>query len=219
MDSDSWISARLSAASRRYQSRSDLYLGGYDDMEGDDDSRAEFLCPFCAEDYDVVGLCCHIDEEHPVEAKNGVCPVCGKKVGMDLVGHITMQHGNFLKVQRKRRSRKGGSSSTLQLLKRELREGTLQSLFGGSAYAASSTSEPDPLLSSFIYNPVAADEPVSSQPCPSVETTLVKESSKDDFLERKSQELQLSDKDKQEKTRRFEFVQGLLMSTILNDDL
>ena len=27
-----------------------------------------------------------------------VCPVCGKRVGMDLVGHITMQHGNFLKI-------------------------------------------------------------------------------------------------------------------------
>lgn len=30
------------------------------------------MCPFCAEDYDVVGLCCHIDEEHTIEAKNGV---------------------------------------------------------------------------------------------------------------------------------------------------
>jgi len=50
----------------------DLYLGGHEDADGDDDLRSEFLCPFCAEDYDVVGLCCHIDEEHPVEAKNGV---------------------------------------------------------------------------------------------------------------------------------------------------
>ncbi|KAE9591657.1 putative drought induced 19 type, zinc-binding protein [Lupinus albus] len=98
MDSDSWISARLSNSSRRYHSRSDLYLGGHEDLDGEDDLRSEFLCPFCAEDYDVVGLCCHIDEEHPLEAKNGVCPVCGKKVGMDLVGHITMQHGNFLKI-------------------------------------------------------------------------------------------------------------------------
>ncbi|KAE9594924.1 putative drought induced 19 type, zinc-binding protein [Lupinus albus] len=98
MDSDSWISARLSNSSRRYHSRSDLYLGGHDDLDGGDDHRTEFLCPFCAEDYDVVGLCFHIDEDHPLEAKNGVCPVCGKKAGMDLVGHITMQHGNFLKI-------------------------------------------------------------------------------------------------------------------------
>jgi len=50
-----------------------LYLGGgYEDLEGEDDLKAEFICPFCAEDFDIVGLCCHIDEEHPVEAKNGV---------------------------------------------------------------------------------------------------------------------------------------------------
>ena len=50
----------------------DLYLGSHDDISGDDHLRAEFMCPFCAEDYDVVGLCCHIDEEHRVEADNGV---------------------------------------------------------------------------------------------------------------------------------------------------
>ena len=49
----------------------DLYR--HEENEGDEDLKAEFLCPFCAEDFDVVGLCCHIDEEHPVEAKNGVC--------------------------------------------------------------------------------------------------------------------------------------------------
>lgn len=44
----------------------------YEETDLDEDLKAEFLCPFCAEDFDVVGLCCHIDEEHPVEAKNGV---------------------------------------------------------------------------------------------------------------------------------------------------
>lgn len=48
----------------------DLYA--HDETDGDDELKAEFLCPFCVEDFDVVGLCCHIDEEHPVEAKNGV---------------------------------------------------------------------------------------------------------------------------------------------------
>ena len=43
-----------------------------EDIDGEDESRPEFLCPFCAEDFDVVGLCCHIDEEHSIEAKNGV---------------------------------------------------------------------------------------------------------------------------------------------------
>ncbi|XP_075655913.1 protein DEHYDRATION-INDUCED 19 homolog 4-like isoform X2 [Castanea sativa] len=208
MDSDSWNTRR------RFQSRSDLFLA-HEEMDGDEESKAEFLCPFCAEDYDVVGLCCHIDEEHPVEVKNGVCPICAKRVGMDIVSHITMQHGSFLKVQRKRRFRKGA----LSLLRKELREGNLQSLFGGSTCIVSSNTEPDPLLSSFIYNAPIVDEPVSVKPHSLVETSMVKESSKEDFLERNFQQLVLSDKDQEEKTRKCEFVQGLLLSTILDDGL
>lgn len=47
-------------------------LMGFEEIDGDDDIREEFPCPFCSEYFDIVGLCCHIDEEHPVEAKNGV---------------------------------------------------------------------------------------------------------------------------------------------------
>ncbi|XP_054785794.1 protein DEHYDRATION-INDUCED 19 homolog 4-like [Prosopis cineraria] len=214
MDSDSWISARLSTSSRRYQSRSDHpCLGGIDDTDGDDDFRAEYLCPFCGDEYDVLGLCCHIDEEHPVEANTGICPVCAKKVGMDLVGHITMQHRNFLKAHHKRRYRRGGSGSAFSLL----RKGALQSLFGGSSYAAPSNSTPDPLLSSFIHNSVVADESLSLMSCPSVEANPVRDGSKDDLLERKPQESQSSEEDKMEKARRYEFIQGLLSSTILED--
>ncbi|URD79875.1 hypothetical protein MUK42_02346 [Musa troglodytarum] len=76
----------------------DLYLGFEELDGGEDDPRAEFPCPFCSEDFDIVGLCCHIDDEHPVEAKNGVCPVCAASIGLDLVGHLTTQHGNFFKI-------------------------------------------------------------------------------------------------------------------------
>lgn len=214
--SDSWVSTRISNSSRRYHSRSDLYM---EESEGNDDFRAEYLCPFCAEDYDVVSLCCHIDDHHPIQAKNGVCPVCGKKVGVDLVGHITTQHGSFLRVQRKRRVRKGGSGSTITMLRRELREGALQSLLGGSTFIGSSNSEPDPLLSSFMFSPLVADESSSATPPASIQGALVKESSKDYFLERKPKQLQLSEEDKVENARRFEFVQGLLLSTILEDKL
>ncbi|KAF2582114.1 hypothetical protein F2Q68_00002694 [Brassica cretica] len=73
MDSNSWINCpsvfSSSSSSRRCQSRSG---GGYEDLEGEDDLKSEFICPFCAEVFDIVGLCCHIDEEHPVEVKNGV---------------------------------------------------------------------------------------------------------------------------------------------------
>lgn len=49
----------------------DMFMG-FEEIDGDDDIREEFPCPFCSEYFDIVGLCCHIDEEHPLEAKNGV---------------------------------------------------------------------------------------------------------------------------------------------------
>ncbi|XP_010259423.1 PREDICTED: protein DEHYDRATION-INDUCED 19 homolog 3-like [Nelumbo nucifera] len=223
MEADSW-SGRVSTSSRRYQSalpsRSDLYFG-FEEIDGDDDTRAEFPCPFCSEDFDIVGLCCHIDDEHPVEAKNGVCPVCAMRVGMDMVGHITMQHGNFFKMQRRRKFRKGGSHSTLSLLRKELREGNLQSLLGGSSYVVSSSNTaPDPLLSSFIYNLPTIDEPRTVPSNSSAEASSVKKSLDESVLERSVQPSSpVSIKDQEEKARRCEFVQGLLLSTILVDKL
>lgn len=49
-----------------------MYLGLEDTDGGEDDSRAEFPCPFCFEDFDLVGLCCHLDDEHPMEVKNEI---------------------------------------------------------------------------------------------------------------------------------------------------
>ncbi|KAG5549047.1 hypothetical protein RHGRI_014425 [Rhododendron griersonianum] len=95
------------------------------------------------------------------------------RVGVDMVAHITLQHGNIFKMQRKRKSRRGGSHSTLSLLRKELREGNLQSLFGGSSRIASSTNTaPDPLLSSFILP--MADDFGSLQLHSSAETASVK---------------------------------------------
>ena len=226
MESNSWSfrfsnsSSSSSSSSRRRQSRSDLFLGGgYEEIDGDEDFKAQFLCPFCAEDFDIVGLCCHIDEEHPVEAKNGVCPVCAKRVGMDIVSHITMQHGNFLKVQRKRRLRKGGSNLTFSMLRKELREGNLQALLGGSSFLPSPNVEADLLLSSFMFSPPTVDKPLSLQPLSIAEASVVKESGNKEFLGRKPQQSQLSDKDHEEKARRCEFIQGLLMSTFLDNNL
>ncbi|XP_022746124.1 protein DEHYDRATION-INDUCED 19 homolog 3-like [Durio zibethinus] len=190
MDAGSW-SARLSSASKRYQtalqSRSDMFMG-FEEIDGVDDIREEFPCPFCSEYFDIVGLCCHIDDEHPVEAKNG----------------------------RKRKSRKGGSHSTLSLLRRELREGNLQSLFGSSScIVSSSNSAADPLLSSFILPMV--DDYVSVHPHFSSETSTTKKSSDVNKSERNVQSSPLSVKDQKEKAKRCEFVKGLLLSTILDD--
>ncbi|XP_057961377.1 protein DEHYDRATION-INDUCED 19 homolog 3-like isoform X2 [Malania oleifera] len=219
MDAESLWSARLSA-SKRYQSallsRSDMFMG-FEEIDGDEELREEFPCPFCTEYFDIVGLCCHIDDEHPVEAKNGVCPICTMRVGVDMVAHITLQHGNIFKLQRKRKSRKGGSHSTLSLLRKELREGNLQSLFGGSCMVSSSNAAPDPLLSSFILP--MADYPVSVQPQFLPETVSVKKQSDENTSERHVQSSPMSTKDKEEKTRRCEFVHGLLLSTIIDENL
>ncbi|TYJ23937.1 hypothetical protein E1A91_A08G226900v1 [Gossypium mustelinum] len=219
MDADTW-SVRLSSASKRYQSslesRSNMLMG-FEEID-EDDIREEFPCPFCSEYFDIVGLCCHIDDEHPVEAKNGVCPVCALRVGVDMVAHITLQHGNIFKMQRKRKSRKGGSHSTLSLLKKELREGNLQTLLGGSScIVSSSNSAPDPLLSLFILPMV--DDFVSDQPPFRTETSRNNKSSDMNKSERTIQSSPLSVKDQEEKAKRCECVQGLLLSTIVDDIL
>lgn len=86
-------------------------------------------------------------------------------------------------MQRKRKTRKGGSHSTLSLLRKELREGNFQTLFGSSSCMVSSSSAaPDPLLSSFIL-PVA-DEYIGVQPQILAETTSTKKNSNDNVLER-----------------------------------
>ncbi|XP_073313090.1 protein DEHYDRATION-INDUCED 19 homolog 3-like [Primulina huaijiensis] len=228
MDSNSWA-ARLTSATKSYksalQSRSGLkwdnfdaeMLMGFEELEVEDDTREEYICPFCSEYFDIVGLCCHIDDEHPVETNNGVCPVCSVRVGVDMVAHITLQHGNIFKMQRKRKSRKSGSYSTLSLLRRELKEGNLQSLFGGSASSVSSSNAaPDPLLSSFILPMVQDFESVPSNT--STVSVSVEKSTTDGISERKVQEPPLSIKDKEEKTKRCEFVQGILFSKVLDDN-
>jgi hypothetical protein len=70
------------------------------------------------------------------------------------------------------------------LFRKELREAGLHSLLGGSSSTASSNSEPDTLLQSFIFNPVVGDEAVSEQSNSSIEAAIVNDSSKDDFVER-----------------------------------
>ncbi|KVH90244.1 Drought induced 19/ RING finger protein 114 [Cynara cardunculus var. scolymus] len=275
MDPNSW--ARLStynSSSRRYPSRSADAFHLVEETDGDD-PRPEYLCPFCAEDFDIVGLCCHIDEEHTVQAKNGVIkheivtsPRCARYVQkgwelvwlvilpcsmevfskypsievlsvlavyhLHLVGYVhmfekrsedTTENEDNLSilyhVQRKRRFRRVGPNSTLSILKKELREGNLQSLLGGSSFLVPSSmnTEPDPLLSSFMHN--TAVEPLQDlNHSSTVEMSIVESSNKDlSARSEKHQGGRLSGEDEEEKGRRSAFVQGLLLSTFLDDDL
>ncbi|XP_020267599.1 protein DEHYDRATION-INDUCED 19 homolog 2-like [Asparagus officinalis] len=218
MELDSWT--RLSKRDQSaLQSRYDLYLGFGGIDGGDEEARVEFSCPFCSEDFDDVGLCFHIDDEHPVEAKNGVCPVCAARVGSDFVAHLTMQHGDFFKMQRRRRFCRGssGSHSTLSLSRKELIDGNLKNLLGGSSYAVhSSDTAADPFLSSLIYTFPMVDSSRDTQPMSLEEESLVNKSSDVKAIE--SVEPSLSGKEQKERACRSELVRWLLLSTVFDDN-
>ncbi|KAG6704040.1 hypothetical protein I3843_07G111400 [Carya illinoinensis] len=216
MEDDDW-SFGFSTPSRAYRSTTDLCID-WEEVEADDDLKAEYPCPFCPEDFDLVGLCCHIDEEHPIEADYGVCPVCATKVGMNMVGHITTQHGNFFKNWHKLKLCKGESYSTFSSSRKEFQNGHFQSLLAGSSPAVSTSKmAPDSLLS-FLYNGPAAVKSESVQPDSSTEVSMEDENPDESRLVRNFQ-VPLSDKEKEEKARRCEFVQGLFLSTIFDDSL
>ncbi|KAH0922355.1 hypothetical protein HID58_022373 [Brassica napus] len=42
------------------------------EVEGEDEFREEYACPFCSDYFDIVSLCCHIDEDHPMDTINGI---------------------------------------------------------------------------------------------------------------------------------------------------
>jgi hypothetical protein len=43
-----------------------------DEERGAEEETDELACPFCGDEFDGVGLCLHIDDEHQVETKAGV---------------------------------------------------------------------------------------------------------------------------------------------------
>jgi len=90
-------------------------------------------------------------------------------------------------MQRRRRFRRGssGSHSTLSLLRKELREGNLQALLGGSSCAVPpSNAASDPFLSSLIYTLPMADSSREIQPECLAEESLVNNSSDVKSVER-----------------------------------
>ena len=42
---------------------------GIDDFEVEDEVRPDFPCPYCYEDFDIVSLCSHLEDEHSCESK------------------------------------------------------------------------------------------------------------------------------------------------------
>ncbi|KAG6641284.1 hypothetical protein CIPAW_09G062900 [Carya illinoinensis] len=185
MDSDFWTS-RLAAAKRQYalqhhHQSSHLDRSSIDEFEVDDEVRPDFPCPYCYEDFDIVSLCSHLEDEHSFESKVTVCPICSVKVVQDMLSHITLQHGHLFKLQRRRRLRRVAipNSQALSLLGRDLREAHLQVLLGGGGNRSNSvnmsTAATDPFLSSLILNfPASEAEEISKSVAASAEDASTK---------------------------------------------
>ncbi|KAI8574798.1 hypothetical protein RHMOL_Rhmol01G0381600 [Rhododendron molle] len=217
----------------------DLHMDMEEDSEEEnDDLKPEYVCPFCLDDFDLVGFCCHVDNGHTIEAKSGICPVCAKKVGINMAVHIITQHGSILNISflfsskggyllntltevyalYKKRLRHGGSHPTLSLLRKRSQEEYDDPLVEESSRVVSSFDiAADPTLSSLIYNPPPADVPEIR--LSTAEANIAEESSDKFSLERIIDPSPFSNKDQEEKARRCKFVQGLLFSTFLDDGL
>ncbi|XP_021722268.1 protein DEHYDRATION-INDUCED 19 homolog 3-like isoform X2 [Chenopodium quinoa] len=184
MDDRTWNFSLSTSSSKYNQSYSDNLLD-YEEYDGDTDIEVDYPCPFCSEDFDIVGLCCHIEEEHYDESKRGVCPICGTSVGADLVEHIAFQHENIYKSGSKTRH----------------------------SHAV------DQLLSSFVRSYSTTPEIKSKPSCSSVDAPVTEEVVDEDTLEREMNTLVISEEKQEEHAQKCKFMQSLVFSTILDDDL
>ncbi|CAN0889081.1 Protein DEHYDRATION-INDUCED 19 homolog 2 [Linum grandiflorum] len=192
MEDDKWSIGRLSSASSRsfqLQDRkllSDLCIDFEEDT--DDYLMADYPCPYCEEDFDLVELCCHIDDEHPYEPSS-----------------------------EKLKRRKGDSRSPLSSLKKEVADDYWSSLFSqSSGQVFPSTSD---LLLSFIQSMPSVDK--AEKDVPFLETQIEAANGQSEDKKRSSSAVTsapLSDKELTEKTNKSRFVQGLLLSTMFDDD-
>ncbi|XP_019088902.1 PREDICTED: protein DEHYDRATION-INDUCED 19 homolog 5-like isoform X1 [Camelina sativa] len=180
----------------------------------DDEMAVEYPCPFSSDDYDLVELCHHIDEEHhQLDANNGICPVCSRWVKMHMVDHITTQHRDVLKLEQKQRLYKDETYSAFSPGTRKY----LQSLMDEPLSTNhTSKSVPDPLLS-FIYNPPSQNQSKLVLPNLSGEASLEEKSSIRDSSEKDGKLLSpLSDTELLEKAKKREFVKCLISSAIFD---
>lgn len=44
----------------------------FEELHEDDELKTAYPCPFCDEDFDLLDLCCHIDDLHSTQANTGV---------------------------------------------------------------------------------------------------------------------------------------------------
>ncbi|KAL3849727.1 hypothetical protein ACJIZ3_011609 [Penstemon smallii] len=161
----------------------------FNDVENEGKSD-ELACPFCLEDFDVLGLCCHIDADHRMEVKPGICPFCATKVVINMASHVITQHD-------------------------KLQEKHLRCIKESPSVDSSSNVAAESMLLSFVNNPETADTPRTIEATTSIESSESGRISGDDSLERTLSSTTTNMKN--EKGRRCEFVQELVFSTFLDD--
>ncbi|CAA7054194.1 unnamed protein product [Microthlaspi erraticum] len=166
------------------------------EFEDGDEMAVNYPCPFCSDDYDLAELCDHIDEEHALDANNGICPVCSRRVKNDMKQSL---HKNELDSGFSPRTKK-----------------YLESLIDDEPRFTNRSSKtvPDSLLS-FIYNPPSPNLPKLVLPNLSTGASVEDKSSIRDSAEKKLLS-PLSDTELREKAKKTEFVQGLVSSTMFN---
>ncbi|XP_028771120.1 protein DEHYDRATION-INDUCED 19 homolog 3 [Neltuma alba] len=210
-----------STASRGYPSKIkshfELFID-FEEVDGDDELKTAYSCPFCGEDFDLLELCCHLEEDHPVEAKTEICPLCLTWVGTNLVEHISA-HRSILESQIKPGYPKFEPYGALSLSRKDLLDGDgcWPSFSTGSSSEISTSKTACDQLLSFLHCPAAPDERENLQPASSSEVSIEKVDSKESVLARNGQQ-SFSDEDEIWKAQRGAFVQELLISTILDPD-
>ncbi|KAL7588178.1 hypothetical protein Lser_V15G41410 [Lactuca serriola] len=194
----------------------DSYIDLEDSEEEEEESDLEIGCPYCSEGFDALGLCVHLEDQHPIEIKSGVCPLCVTNMGRNMISHLIIQHESILKGLCKRKVYDDESFSIMSLLRKKLQEHSRLSLqkesestsVTSSSFSSSNNAATDPLLLSFVYNP--------PQTHSSAETSSSKMLSKDDTLD---SDIIPACKDHEEKAQKSDFIQTILLSTIFPDNL
>ncbi|XP_073156361.1 protein DEHYDRATION-INDUCED 19 homolog 4-like [Henckelia pumila] len=192
--------------------------GEYEDEEVNDaengEKSEELACPFCIEDFDVLGLCCHIDADHRVEVKPGICPFCATRLGINMASHVITQHESILKALCNKKHGSSRSRSTILLFRKELQERHLRSIKESSLIDSSSEAAADSVLLSFVNSPQPAYKPRTIETAPSTEASSSRQSSNVDSLERIQP---APSSERRNVMARSEFLQELVLSTIFDD--
>lgn len=233
MDSDFWTS-RLAAAKRQFNlqqhhhhaahyQRDQLDRLNIDDYEVEEEVRPDFPCPYCYDDFDIISLCSHMEDEHSSESKVTICPICSVKVASDMLAHITLQHRHLFKLQRCRRLRRVAvpSSQAMSLLGRDIREAHIQVLQRGSTYRSNNAPNAisDPLMSSLVLKfPSLEAEDISKSLASAIEDTSTKSSASQQQMWKSRFDPSLSSEEREKRMKqaavRAVFVQDLLASTL-----